>query len=284
MTQNILDELKDLIFDSPLNIWIIANVSGPDPVTYQTTRPSQKANTFFKIIKHLKYNTELLRRYHKAASITLMCVVNNKNYKTLPEFVALAKDLGVFNLWFKPMEPHGEVTLPLLLNDDEKKDLKIYKAKADWAAKKLGVEFLTKENEGEETQEISQEELSQFPLLSFHLKNNFHDLASKDEFIRQRFTQEKFSKKTDTVLKPTAKGDRQCFIAYDYLRLTAQNEVLPCCAFDYTLGKIEDEILFSFWLSDPYQELREKLINPQFGFCKFCPHKHINNKLKSLRS
>jgi len=284
MTQNILDELKDLVFDSPLNIWIIVNVSGPDPVTYQATRPSQKAKTFFKIIKHLKYNTELLRRYHKATSITLMNVVNNKNYKTLPEFVALAKDLGVFNLWFKPMEPHGEVTLPLLLNDDEKKEFKIYKAKANWAARKLGVEFLTKENWSEKSQEISQNELSQFPLLNFHLQNNFHDLPSKDEFIRQRFTQEKFSKKTNTVLGPSTERETQCFVAYDYLRVTTQNEVLPCCAFDSSVGKINNDTLFSFWLSDPYEHLREKIKNHQFDFCKFCPHEHINNKFKSLRS
>lgn len=282
MTQAILDELKELVLDSPLNIWIIANISGADSGTYSATRPSQGAKTFFKVVKHIKYNTTLLRRFHKAASVTLMNVVNRKNYKTLPEFVALSKDLGAFNLWFKPMEPHGEVTLPLMFNPEEQTEEKEFRAKAKWAAQKLGVEFLI--DDQVEPQAISDSELRRYPLLQSYLAGQFNERPSKDEFIRQRFTQEKFSKKIEQHLSFSLLKNDQCFIAYDYLRLNVEGEVLPCCGFQNSLGKIESENLLAFWLSPPYQKLRSELKTPKWNFCAYCSHRHINERFKILRS
>ncbi len=282
MSQAILDELKDLVFDSPLNIWIIANISGADSGTYSATRPGQGAKTFFKVVKHIKYNTTLLRHHHKAASVTLMNVVNSKNYKTLPEFVALTKDLGAFNLWFKPMEPHGEVTLPLMLNPNEQAQEKEFRAKTNWAAQKLGVDFLISD-EGE-TQEIADDELSRYPLLQSYLAGQFNERPSKDEFVRPRFTQEKFYKKSKQNLSFSLKENDPCFIAYDYLRLNVEGEVLPCCGFQTGLGKIESENLLPFWLSPPYQKMREELKTSQWSFCAYCPHRHINERFKILRS
>ena len=279
MNQGVLDELQELVYDSPLNVWIIANISGVDPQSYQRTRPSQGAKTFFKIIKHLKYNYSLLKRYHKAATVSLMCVVNKENYKLLPEFVALSLDVGAFNLWFKTMEPHGKETEAVLLSHEERKEEILLRAKAQWAARKLRVEFLSEKSQRD--LEIAEEKKAKFPLLKAYLEGTFAENPARDEFIRQRFTQAHFQKKCE---KQNHKLEAPaCAVAYEYLRLTVEGEVLPCCSFKESLGRL-DKNLMEFWLSPEYQMKRQEMENSQYEFCLFCPHRHINERIKALHS
>lgn len=279
MSQSILDELQSLVCDSPLNIWIIANISGVDPQSYARTRPSQGPKTFFKIIKHLKYNYDLLRRYHKAATVSLMCVVNKENYKFLPEFVALSLDVGAFNLWLKTMEPHGKETEAVLLSQEERKAEIILRTKAQWAARKLRVEFLSEKSQHE--MEISEEERSKYPLLKAYLEGTFAEIPARHYFLRQRFTQTHFQKKCERQSHQLEAPN--CAVAYEYLRLTVEGEVLPCCSFKENLGKL-DQGLMEFWLSPEYQAKREEMEKAHYEFCLFCPHRHINERIKALHS
>ncbi len=279
MSQSILDELQSLVYDSPLNIWIIANISGCDPQSYTRTRPSQGPKTFFKIIKHLKYNYDLLKRHHKAATVSLMCVVNKENFKFLPEFVALSLDIGAFNLWLKTMEPHGKETEAVLLSQEERKAEVTLRAKAQWAARKLRVEFLSEKSPREI--EISGEESSKYPLIKAYLEGTFAEIPARDYFIRQRFTQAHFQKKCE---KQNSKLEAPvCAVAYEYLRLTVEGEVLPCCSFKESLGKL-DKNLMEFWLSPEYQTKRQEMEKAHYEFCLFCPHRHINERIKALHS
>ncbi len=87
----------------------IANVSAGTPELYVKTRPRQSEKTFEKVVNNLRLFSDLRNKSSGAgAHTTIMCVVNRLNCLELLDVVKLAEKVGAWQVWFKPMEIHGE--------------------------------------------------------------------------------------------------------------------------------------------------------------------------------
>lgn len=92
------------------NLHFIANISAGTSELYIKTRPKQTDKSYQKIIHNISSLSKLrIENGDNGAFFTLMCVVNKLNCHGLLDVAKLAKQLGAYRLWFKPMEIHGAV-------------------------------------------------------------------------------------------------------------------------------------------------------------------------------
>jgi len=123
------------------NVHFVVNLAAATEETYVKIRPNQTKKTFRRIIKNLRYASEIRREEGSGISFVLMSVTNRYNYKEIPELVALAKNLEAESLWIKPMELHGEELRYLLVNEDEMIEYIRYLRLGLYFAKKFKVEI-----------------------------------------------------------------------------------------------------------------------------------------------
>jgi wyosine [tRNA(Phe)-imidazoG37] synthetase (radical SAM superfamily) len=100
------------------DLHFIANVSAGTPELYVRTRPRQTERTFEKVVKNLSLFRDLRAASGGGAHVTIMCVVNRLNCGHLLEVVKLARDVGAWQVWLKPMEIHGEVHRAYVPDDE----------------------------------------------------------------------------------------------------------------------------------------------------------------------
>ncbi len=89
------------------DLHFIANISAGSSELYIKTRPKQTDKNYQKIVHNVSLFSKLRQENNdNGVNFTLMCVVNKLNCLALLEVAQLAKQIGCYRLWFKPMEIH----------------------------------------------------------------------------------------------------------------------------------------------------------------------------------
>jgi MoaA/NifB/PqqE/SkfB family radical SAM enzyme len=124
----------------------IANVSAGTPELYVKTRPRQSEKTFEKVVRNLRLFRDLREQAGGAGVlITIMCVVNRLNCLGLLDVVRLAKEVGALQVWFKPMEIHGDMHRSYVPGDELMSAMARAYAEAIAYADECGVQVLQRE-------------------------------------------------------------------------------------------------------------------------------------------
>jgi wyosine [tRNA(Phe)-imidazoG37] synthetase (radical SAM superfamily) len=123
----------------------IVNLSAASPETYTLTRPRQTAATFHKVKENLSRLSRLRERDGGlGVHFSLMCVLNRLNFHETELYVALAKELGATNVWFKPLEIHHRFHYDFLPKPGERAAYAAALARALERAEEIGVEVMDK--------------------------------------------------------------------------------------------------------------------------------------------
>lgn len=123
----------------PHKFFFIINISGATPETYVKTRPGQSERTFHKLLEDLRHTTDHVLKHDKGIGLWLQCVVNILNYEEMPLFIALARDVGALNVYFKPMQIHERETEKYLIPKNLELDYLRHIRLAVHFAKELGI-------------------------------------------------------------------------------------------------------------------------------------------------
>lgn len=110
-----LSALSELGSRDPHKFFFIVNISGATPETYVKTRPGQSERTFHKLLEDIRFTSDYALKNERGIGIWLQCVVNILNYEEMPLFIALARDIGALNVYFKPMQIHERETEKYLI-------------------------------------------------------------------------------------------------------------------------------------------------------------------------
>lgn len=122
-TEESIAELTVLGGTPTSSLHFVANISGASEEMYLKTRTRQSSKNYHNVIGTLEKLKQLREKNQgHGVHVTLMCVMTNVNYVEAPEFVQLAKRLGAWQVFLKPVEVHTSFQRKLLPNDKTKKD------------------------------------------------------------------------------------------------------------------------------------------------------------------
>lgn len=110
-----IEGLSRLGSKDPHKFFFIINISGATASTYVKTRPGQSERTFHKLLEDLRFTSDQVLEKGVGIGLWLQCVVNIYNYEEMPLFIALARDVGALNVYFKPMQIHERETEKYLI-------------------------------------------------------------------------------------------------------------------------------------------------------------------------
>lgn len=216
------------------------NLSAATAHTYQKVRPNQGAKTWEKIVHDLP----------QLPSFTLMCVLTKDNFLEAPQFVALAHQLGARDVWFKPLEEHGEHTRLLQIEDPALLKEKMKEALA--LAQDLGVAVFDR-GRWEEQGEVG----PQNPSLDYY---SSHPCQVGLEYMRITTAEEIYP--CCVMGRAVGKIESKDFLN-SWLSPGYED-------FRHKTGKIHQE---HFHLKDP-----------AWDFCRHCPHLFYNQVFEQLRA
>lgn len=299
MTKDIIEELHSLTGDVPHSIHFFINLSAANAKSYVINRPNQKEEVFHKIVKHMSYASELVRRDSRGISFTVMSVTNKLNYKDIPELVGLAKLVDAFDLWYKPIEIHGKETLAYLISEEEIPEYVRLLNVAVELASRLKVQL----KDAEVVHSILNQNADILLEIekTYPLENQIEDTIAGSETLRAAFARAdvtpiyhcyklkevfffepeydpKFEKYK--IFEPinldlyTEKNDiavqnggtsanyydhHACNIGMEYMRIDANSDILGCCISKYSMGTLKNKTLKEAWFSDNYSAFREKM-------------------------
>lgn len=318
MNEDKIERLHKLCTANPFSLHFIVNLSAAHAKTYAVVRPNQGERTFNRVIDYLKKSSELRARDHKGITFTLMSVTNASNYRDMPDLVLRALETKAVALWIKPMEIHGEYTVPYLISEGEEQDY-AYHAKMTLAlADHFKVELRERETlqlvanqfKGESSTDLVQKWLAQTTLKEIELEKNLQTIAE----LYQIRDYPDLSKAWPTTLKPIkvetikrqelshqdklgvmAAGSKSsfydslgCHIALEYIRIEVDGRVLPCCISNHALAEIGGQSFFDIWMNGAFEAFRSKLSrihlekfhrhDPQWYFCEQCVHTELNKE------
>lgn len=301
MTKEIIDDLHALTGDIPHSIHFFINLSAGNAKSYVVNRPNQKEDVFHKIVKNMKYASELVRRDNRGISFTVMSVTNKLNYKDIPELVGLARLVDAFDLWYKPIEIHGKETLEYLISEEEIPEYARLLKLAVELSKLLKVQLKDSEvmhSILNQNSEVLKEIEAKYPL-----EQQIADAISSSETLKAAFALkvetpiyecyrlremfffepdydpkfEKFKKFEPINLDQyTEKNDiavqnggtaanyydhHACNIGMEYMRIDANSDIIGCCISKYSMGTLKNKTLKEAWFSDNYSAFREKMSN-----------------------
>lgn len=134
-----ITKLSELGSRDPHKFFFIINISGATPETYVKTRPGQSERTFHKLLEDLRHTSDYALKNGRGIGLWLQCVVNILNYEEMPLFIALARDVGALNVYFKPMQIHERETEKYLIPKELELDYLRHIRLAVHFAKLLGI-------------------------------------------------------------------------------------------------------------------------------------------------
>lgn len=142
LSNNRLLELSALASADPQSLNLIVNLSAATAETYQQTRGLRNADMFEKIVGKLHAVADFYQQHRRGITFWLMCVANRLNMHELPAYIALARDCGAMRVWLKPMEVHGQETLPFRIPADRMHEYARYVKQALCLADQLQVDLV----------------------------------------------------------------------------------------------------------------------------------------------
>ncbi len=106
-----IEKLTKLGGKTGTEIRFIANISGGTYEQYKLTRPLQTEKAYEKVSRNVRLQKKKKKENNGVgAHVTLMYVINKLNIDGIAGIADLAIDLEVDDIWFKPMELHGDYT------------------------------------------------------------------------------------------------------------------------------------------------------------------------------
>jgi len=256
---------------------LIVNISGASEETYLKTRPRQSPKTFAKVINNIKTLCDLRTQYKGwGAHITMMCVLTQDNFHEAVEFISLAHELGVNQVWFKPMEIHDIYQKELLPTKDqipnyEKVLLQALQLADHWGIDVYGrqiIENFTKKNHDDFGNASAHADTA--PTSDKHVEVGILDAQTSCQLYNQV----------------------PCRVGFAYSRIEVDGSIKPCCIAKYPVGNLAHKTFLEIWQSLEYQTFRNKLgrihierfhtQDPEWAFCQQCAHKDLNIEYSEL--
>lgn len=129
-----IKELVDMGWDS-----ILFSLDGPDAETNDEMRPGEQP--FQRTVKNIKKFVEYKEENKNSKpKLELVPVLSKKNYQRAKEFVELASRLEIEGVTFQLMVETNEYSKSMLLNEEERKELKDIMSETMELAKRRGIE------------------------------------------------------------------------------------------------------------------------------------------------
>lgn len=202
--------------------------------------------SFNKMLKAIEYIKNANKKYNKRTKIRINTVITRKNYRMLPEIVLLAKEIGVSDILFIPV--------------DEKKTKKI--------KRRLSKKQINEYNKLIAPKIFEIRKIAGFPL-NFSLIYPFGKTKNDIEF----------SKNGQYALGYFKKN--LCHAPFLHCFIDWSGNVFPCCMLQNkipSLGNIKEKHFQEIFEGESYQNFRKSFVKERISHCHRCDNFKEENK------
>lgn len=215
---------------------IYISLDAPDARTQNFLRGS---NCFHRIIKNVKSLVELKKRYRKdKPRIAFHMVICNRNYRSVPQMLELAKKVGIDEVLLNALNVWKEEIRKLQLNEKEEDELK-----------KILVSLLKDKPEVDTN-------LEEFLAFEFYRSANIMDRKLKD-MVR--------------TIRGNGLSKAPCFYPWYNISIFADGVVQPCFIPQNVGENIKEKSLREIWFGEIFNRFRRNLLKGTLtDYCARC--------------
>lgn len=249
ITKETIEKLVNIGWDE-----LFFSLDGAIPTTHDNLR--EKEGTFEKCtntIKMFNYYKKLMGKNKPV--LQLFFVITNKNYKELPLFIKLAKDLEIKDTVFQAMIQTSRQSKKLALSKQEQEEFKLYAKRTQKIAEREGV-----------TTNVH----SFFDCDLIDKANNAKPILKKD-----------WLNKSYPI----------CYEPWQLIKISAEGYVNPCCSLHSKKMNVKQKSLKAVWHSSFFEGFRRKIRSGRLDKkCSTCcsgqilKNKMLREKLENMLS